>query len=525
RLLDGLNTIDWSESLKDQQRNWIGRSEGALLQFHVPGAEFLLEVFTTRIDTLFGATFLVVAPEHEYMQQLITDEQRPAMEEYLAYVGSRSDIQRQQEKAVTGCFTGSYAEHPFTGIKIPIWTAEYVLAGYGTGAIMAVPADDERDRKFAEKFGLTVIEIIDKTMYEGATIEDKVGKMINSDFLNGMEVKDAIEEMIKRVEEMNIGKRQVNYKLRDASYSRQRYWGEPFPIKYEVHGDTDSPFVDENENDEADIPVGLDESQLPVELPQVESYKPSGDGRSPLATNADWVAKNLETDTMPGYAGSSWYYFRYMDPQNNNAFAGKEAVDYWQNVDVYFGGSEHAVGHLLYSRFWHKVLFDLGYAPTEEPFKKLVNQGMIQGVSSIIYRIDIFKRGRVMPLGLVKIDHPMLFITKEFNDLRIKGDVKAIEKIFDIATKYDSPDLRIDEIEYTTTSLKVDISIVNNDQLDIEKYKVWRPESADAIFVTNEQGTFVCGSEVEKMSKSKYNVVNPDDVIAQYGADCFRMFE
>ncbi|HLP49588.1 MAG TPA: class I tRNA ligase family protein [Chitinophagales bacterium] len=533
RLLDGLNTIDWSESLKDQQRNWIGRSEGALLQFHVPGAEFLLEVFTTRIDTLFGATFLVVAPEHEYMQQLITDEQRPAMEEYLAYVGSRSDIERQQEKAVTGCFTGSYAEHPFTGIKIPIWTAEYVLAGYGTGAIMAVPADDERDRKFAEKFGLTVIEIIDKTMYEGATIEDKLGKMINSDFLNGMEVKDAIEEMIKRVEEMNIGKRQVNYKLRDASYSRQRYWGEPFPIKYEVQGDTDSPFVIEDDQDEADIPVGLDESQLPVELPQVESYKPSGDGRSPLATNADWVAKNLETDTMPGYAGSSWYYFRYMDPQNNTAFAGKEAVDYWQNVDVYFGGSEHAVGHLLYSRFWHKVLFDLGYAPTEEPFKKLVNQGMIQGVSSVVYRVNGTK----------------IFLSKGIIDKVLNSTIYNISEVVDqvnLQLGYQAFDgqgnttvaaakVPMEEaaaagmtlLNHTIkniSALNIDISFVSNDELDINEFRRWRNDYADAELVLD-NGKYICGSAVEKMSKSKYNVVNPDDVIAQYGADCFRMFE
>lgn len=483
RLLEGLNHIDWSESLKDQQRNWIGRSEGALLQFHVPDAEFLLEVFTTRIDTLFGATFLVIAPEHEYIQQLITHEQREEMDAYLAYVKSRSDIERQQEKKITGCFTGSYAEHPFTGVKLPIWTAEYVLAGYGTGAIMAVPADDERDRKFAEKFGLTVIEVIDKTMYEGATIEDKVGKMINSDFLNGMEVKDAIEEMIKRVEEMNIGKRQVNYKLRDASYSRQRYWGEPFPIKYEVLGDTDSPFVDSNANDEADIPVALDESQLPLVLPAVESYKPGGDGRSPLANNADWVKQNLETDTMPGYAGSSWYYFRYMDPHNPNAFAGKEAIDYWQNVDVYFGGAEHAVGHLLYSRFWHKVLFDLGYVPTEEPFKKLVNQGMITGQSAVAIYVEELRK--------------FISFTK-FEEYYPK---------------------------YTINSIRVDTRFVNlKDELDIKGFLNWRPEYSDYQFELD-GGVFTVKREVEKMSKSKYNVVNPDDVIAQYGADCFRMFE
>ncbi len=498
RLLQGLDTIDWSDSLKDQQRNWIGRSEGALIQFNVPGVEFLLEVFTTRPDTLFGATFLVIAPEHEYIDQLITAEQREEMNAYLAYVKSRSDVERQQEKKVTGCFTGSFAEHPFTGLKIPIWTAEYVLAGYGTGAIMAVPADDERDRKFAEKFGLTIVEVIDKTMYEGATIEDKVGKMINSDFLNGMEVSDAIAEMIKRVEDMKIGKRQVNYKLRDASYSRQRYWGEPFPIKYEVYDQPDSPFVDESATDEADIPVALDESELPLVLPAVESYKPGGDGRSPLATNADWVAKNLETDTMPGYAGSSWYWFRYMDPNNPNAFASKPAIDYWQNVDVYFGGSEHAVGHLLYSRFWHKVLFDLGYVPTEEPFKKLVNQGMIQGVSSFVYR---------------GADKPNIFVSRDsINRPLTQSELQELG----INSHRDLGNV---------SAINVSISLVKDDILDVDGFKKSRPEYADAKFIFDEDGKYRCGSAVEKMSKSKYNVVNPDDVIAQYGADCFRMFE
>ena len=500
RLLDGLSQIDWSDSLKDQQRNWIGRSEGALLQFQVDGGvstlpfsgagdgaevvQAFIEVFTTRIDTLFGATFLVVAPEHEFIQQLITDEQRAKMTAYLEYVGSRNDIERQQEKKVTGCFTGSYATHPFTGKKIPIWTAEYVLAGYGTGAIMAVPADDERDRKFAEKFGLEIVDIIDKSMYEGASIEDKVGKMINSDFLNGMEVKDAIEEMIKRAEETGIGKRQVNYKLRDASYSRQRYWGEPFPIRYEIQGDTDSPFVDENPDDDADIPVALDESKLPLVLPAVESYKPSGDGRSPLAGNAEWVKQKYETDTMPGYAGSSWYWFRYMDPKNPNAFASKEAIDYWQNVDIYFGGSEHAVGHLLYSRFWHKVLFDLGYCNTEEPFKKLVNQGMITGQSAIL-------------IGL------------------------AEEKKFISHTQFEKyyPE------GSGVFSVRVDTKFVNlKDELDIEAFLTWRPEYEGYEF-EKDNGVIVVKREVEKMSKSKYNVVNPDDVIATYGADCFRMFE
>jgi leucyl-tRNA synthetase len=533
RLLEGLNHIDWSESLKDQQRNWIGRSEGASLQFHVPGVEFLLEVFTTRVDTLFGATFLVIAPEHEYIQELITHEQREEMDAYLAYVKSRSDIERQQEKKITGCFTGSYAEHPFTGVKLPIWTAEYVLAGYGTGAIMAVPADDERDRKFAEKFGLTVIEVIDKTMYEGATIEDKVGKMINSDFLNGMEVKDAIEEMIKRVEEMNIGKRQVNYKLRDASYSRQRYWGEPFPIKYEVLGDTDSPFVDSNANDEADIPVALDESQLPLVLPAVESYKPGGDGRSPLANNADWVKQNLETDTMPGYAGSSWYYFRYMDPHNANAFASKENVGYWQNVDIYFGGAEHAVGHLLYSRFWHKVLFDLGHVPTEEPFKKLVNQGMIQGVSAFIRKMSNHNYSKKSFFG---------DIISNINN----GPVSNVFFSADMPDSIEGSDFKYSLHHVAIDCIKLERGNSDDNKLDLEKYvDTQKGKIIDRSYFMcqsgywfegkfhdyidgaklGDNGEFLIKREVEKMSKSKYNVVNPDDVIAQYGADCFRMFE
>ncbi|MES2622623.1 MAG: class I tRNA ligase family protein, partial [Bacteroidota bacterium] len=526
RLLEGLNRIEWSESLKEQQRNWIGRSEGASLEFWVSGLEFSIEVFTTRVDTLFGATFLVIAPEHEYMQRLITHEQREEMDAYLAYVESRSDIERQQEKKITGCFTGSYAEHPFTGLKIPIWTAEYVLAGYGTGAIMAVPADDERDKKFAEKFGLTVIEVIDKTMHEGATIEDKLGKMINSDFLNGMEVVDAIEEMIKRVEEMSIGKRQINFRLRDASYSRQRYWGEPFPIKYSIQDEADSPFVDDSSDDEADIPVALNESELPLVLPAVESYKPTGDGRSPLANNADWVTQRYETDTMPGYAGSSWYYLRYMDAKNPNAFASKEALDYWQDVDIYFGGAEHAVGHLLYSRFWHKVLFDLGYVSTDEPFKKLVNQGMIQGRSSKIYRTFLTYR---TVIGASVSNEP-IYISKDVLDsLRQDEGIRENEG-WQILRKFVEETVHIEVNPFSIfyeplIEIPVDIRIVKNDVLDIEALRTWRLENRNALFIVNRSGEFTCGHEGEKMSKSKYNVVNPDDVIARYGADCFRMFE
>jgi leucyl-tRNA synthetase len=456
RLLEGLERLDWSDAMKDMQRNWIGRSEGALVKFKV--GEGLITVFTTRPDTIFGATFMVIAPEHELVASITTPDQQKEIDDYIAYVKSRTDVERQQEKRVTGAFTGSYATNPFTGAPIPIYIAEYVLAGYGTGAIMAVPADDERDRKFAEKFGLPVIEVIDKSMYPGATIEDKVGKMINSDFLNGMEVRDAIKAIIDRIEVDGLGKRQVNYRLRDAGYSRQRYWGEPFPIVYKN-----------------DIPYPLPITELPVELPSVTSYKPTGDGRAPLANSAEWINHAMgtrETDTMPGYAGSSWYFLRYMDPNNADTFAAKDKIDYWQNVDLYLGGSEHAVGHLLYSRLWHKFLYDMGYVPTDEPFKKLVNQGMIQGVSYY------------------------------FNSARVR---------------YGS--------NYVDTGLRFKESSLQKYNQDFPDFKLMIADS-DWTGTTEDGERFVVlKTEVEKMSKSKYNVVNPDDVIEKYGADAFRMFE
>jgi leucyl-tRNA synthetase len=480
RLLEGLETLEWSESMKEMQRNWIGRSEGALIDFKVKDREDFIKVFTTRADTIFGATFLVLSPEHELVEQLVTAEQKSTIDEYVAYVKSRSDIERQQEKKVTGAFTGAYALNPFNGTPIPIYIAEYVLAGYGTGAIMAVPADDERDKKFAEKFGLAVIEVIDKSMYPGATIEDKLGKMINSEFLNGMEVKDAIAKMLDEVESRNIGSRKVNYKLRDASFSRQRYWGEPIPVRYKVVGEPDSPLKGESD----DIPYALSASELPLVLPEVDSFKPSGDGRSPLANNAEWVAKNYETDTMPGYAGSSWYFLRYMDPKNKEAFAAKDKLDYWQNVDLYLGGNEHAVGHLLYARLWTKVLYDLGYVPFDEPFKKLVNQGMIQGVSNFLCRIENENK----------------FVSSRLVDGYLHDGVKV-------------------------DSVRTNIEFVDSkDELDVDAFIKWRPEYKDFEF-ERINGAFHVMSVVEKMSKSKYNVVNPDDVIATYGADCFRMFE
>lgn len=474
RLLEGLNHVDFPESLKEMQRNWIGKSEGALIKFELEqpalpsdNNEPYIEVFTTRPDTIFGVTFMVLAPEHPLVTHITIPTQREDVENYLRYVRSRSERERQAEvKTVSGAFTGSYVIHPFTRQPIPVWIGEYVLMGYGTGAIMAVPADDTRDRAFAEKFGLPIIDIIDKSNYPGATIEDKVGKLINSDFLNGLEVTDAIEKVIKLLEEKGMGKRKVHYRMRDAGFSRQRYWGEPFPVIYK-NG----------------IPCLIDEKELPLELPPLDDFKPTGTGESPLSKIKEWVnlpdGSKRETDTMPGYAGSSWYFLRYMDPHNESAFVGKEAQQYWRDVDLYVGGAEHAVGHLLYARFWHKFFFDMGWVCTDEPFRKLINQGMIQGRSNFVYKLKN---------------------ENKFVSYHLKN-------------------------QYEVIPLHVDIYIVDNDILDLEKFKVMYPEYADAEFILEEDGKYHCGWEIEKMSKSKYNVVNPDDVIDQYGADTFRMYE
>ncbi|NNC94937.1 MAG: leucine--tRNA ligase [Chitinophagales bacterium] len=466
RLLDGLETVDYPESLKEMQKNWIGKSYGESIFFRVAESDKKIEIFTTRADTIFGATFMVLAPEHELIAEITTAEQKKEIEEYVSYVGSRSDIERQAEKRVTGAFTGSYAVNPLTEQKIPIWIAEYVLIGYGTGAIMAVPADDERDYAFAEKFDLEVVEIIDRSDHPEAKREDKVGKLKNSSFLNGLSIDEAIEKVGEKLEEMGIGKKQVNYKIRDAGYSRQRYWGEPFPIVYRDG-----------------VPYPLDEKELPLELPDVEKLSHSDKPESPLAEIDDWV--NLpdgsvrETDTMPGFAGSSWYFLRFMDPNNDRRFVGEDAEHYWQNVDFYIGGAEHSVGHLMYSRFWQKVFFDLGLVSQNEPYKKLVNNGMIQGRSNIVYR------------------------RKNTNNFVSKGLIDDFE-------------------DYTP--IHVDIALVENDKLDVDGFKQWRSEYEDAKFEL-EEGAYHCGVEVEKMSKRWHNVVNPDDVIDKYGADCLRLYE
>jgi leucyl-tRNA synthetase len=385
RLLNDLQDLEWSEAMKKMQSNWIGRSTGAQLFFDLDPDSYRgdekIEIYTTRPDTIFGATYMVLAPEHDLVAKITTPAQQADIDAYLQYVNARSERERMSEvKEVTGAFTGAYAINPFNGEKIPVWIGEYVLKDYGTGAIMAVPADDERDRRFAEKFGLPIIDIIDKSAHPEATIEDKVGKMINSDFMNGMEVLDAIEAINDKIEEMGIGGRQINYKLRDAIYSRQRYWGEPFPVRYDADG----------------VAHAVDEADLPLTLPDLDDFKPASGGKAPLARAEAWVKAvegfERETDTMPGFAGSSWYFLRYMDAGNPDAFASQEAINYWQDVDLYVGGTEHAVGHLMYSRFWHKFLFDKGLVPTNEPFKKLINQGMIQGVIEFIH----FQNGKAV---------------------------------------------------------------------------------------------------------------------------------
>lgn len=466
RLLDSIETLDWSDSLKEMQRNWIGRSEGTEMVFDtVCGDKHLpITIFTTRADTVFGVTFMVLAPESELVEQLTTEDRKEEVAAYVASVKKKTERERIAEtKSVTGVFSGSYGINPLTGEKVPIWISEYVLAGYGTGAIMAVPAHDSRDYAFAKKFGLPIVPLIEGCDVSEQSFDAKDGVMCNSGFLNGMKVKDAIEAAKDYVEAHGLGHRKTNYRLRDAIFSRQRYWGEPFPIYYKDG-----------------IPMPLPESELPLKLPEIDSYKPSPDGQPPLSRAKDWTYKGypLEKSTMPGFAGSSAYYLRYMDPHNDKALVSREADEYWRSVDLYVGGTEHATGHLIYSRFWNKFLYDLGYVCEDEPFRKLVNQGMIQGRSNFVYRI----------VG-----------TNTFVSAGLKSS-------------------------YDTTEIHVDINIVHNDRLDVEAFRRWRPEFENAEFIL-EDGEYVCGWAVEKMSKSMYNVVNPDDICNTYGADTLRLYE
>ena len=494
RLLDGLETVDWSDSIKETQRNWIGRSEGTEMQFKVAGQDFDFTIFTTRADTIFGVTFMVLAPESELVEKLTTPEQKAAVDEYLAYVKKRTELDRMANHSVTGVFSGSYAVNPFTGENIPVWISEYVLAGYGTGAIMAVPAHDSRDYAFAKHFNLPIIPLIEGADVSEESFDAKEGTVTNSPAegkqtldgfsLNGLSVKEAIAATKKFVTEKGMGRVKVNYRLRDAIFSRQRYWGEPFPVYYKDG-----------------MPQMIPEECLPLELPEIETYKPTETGEPPLGRAKKWawdvekkevVDKSLvdnktvfplELNTMPGFAGSSAYYLRYMDPKDDKSLVSKEADEYWQNVDLYVGGCEHATGHLIYSRFWNKFLFDLGVSCKEEPFQKLVNQGMIQGRSNFVYRIN-------------SDDHSKAPV---FVSAGLKKD-------------------------YDVTPIHVDVNIVSADVLDIDAFKAWRPEYENAEFIL-EDGKYVCGWAVEKMSKSMFNVVNPDMIVEKYGADTLRLYE
>lgn len=470
RLLKGLDTIDWTDSLKETQRNWIGRSEGAEMHFAIDGRENIdLEIFTTRADTVFGVTFMVLAPESEYVEKVTTAEQREAVTSYIAATKRRTERERLMDKHVSGVFTGAYAVNPLTGKKIPIWVSDYVLAGYGTGAIMAVPAHDSRDYAFARHFDLPIIPLIEGADVSEQSFDAKEGIMMNSEGpelnLNGLTVKEAIAATKKFIKEKGIGRVKVNYRLRDAIFSRQRYWGEPFPVYYKEG-----------------IPCMLDDKDLPLLLPEIDAYLPTEKGEPPLGRAKNWKTADgypLELNTMPGFAGSSAYYLRYMDPRNHDALVSKEADEYWRNVDLYIGGTEHATGHLIYSRFWNKFLYDLGIVVEEEPFKKLINQGMIQGRSNFVYRI------------------------KDTNTFVSAGKKK----------------------DYDVTPIHVDVNIVKNDVLDTEAFRKWRPEYNDAQFVLEDDGRYICGYAVEKMSKSMFNVVNPDDIVATYGADTLRLYE
>jgi leucyl-tRNA synthetase len=468
RLLAGLDKLDWTDSLKETQRNWIGRSEGAEMNFAIDGSDIKLEIFTTRADTVFGVTFMVLAPESEYVNLITTDAQRAEVEEYVRVSKNKTERERMIDKKVTGVFTGAYAINPLSGKKIPVWVSDYVLAGYGTGAIMAVPAHDSRDYAFARHFDLPIIPLIEGADVSEQSFDAKEGVMMNSEGpelnLNGLQVKEAIARTKKFIEEKGIGRVKVNYRLRDAIFSRQRYWGEPFPVYYKDG-----------------VPCLLDDDKLPLLLPEVDSYLPTEQGEPPLGRAKNWKTEDgyqLELNTMPGFAGSSAYYLRYMDPHNDNALVSKEADEYWRNVDLYIGGTEHATGHLIYSRFWNKFLYDLGEVVEDEPFKRLVNQGMIQGRSNFVYRVKD---------------------TNTFVSLGLKD-------------------------QYDAQPIRVDINIVHNDVLDTEAFRAWRPEFATAEFIL-EDGKYNCGYAVEKMSKSMFNVVNPDDIVEKYGADTLRLYE
>ncbi len=521
RLITSLDKLEWSDAMKEMQRNWIGKSSGAEVNFALPmsvnAAEgnSSIKVFTTRPDTIFGVDFLVLAPEHELVDTITTAEQKNAVDEYRQYVKSRSERERMSEvKQVTGCFTGAYAVHPLNQNLLPVWIAEYVLAGYGTGAIMAVPSGDERDHAFAKHFEIPITNIFGERYTGENAYSEKSGNIENSGYLSGMSIAEAAETAINTLVKIEAGKRRVNFRLRDAGFSRQRYWGEPFPIVY-VN----------------DVPYGVDENNatastdvLPVTLPHVDSYKPGPEGKGPLANLEDWVqsaAGERETNTMPGYAGSSWYFLRYMDPHNDTEFAGRAATDYWQQVDLYVGGTEHAVGHLLYSRMWTKALYDLGHIGFDEPFKKLLNQGMIQGSSRFVFEVLVnnlvrSRKGRIF----VSKSH-YVHLKKTENDI-----VKTIEYLNEIGIDCVSLENKREDSKISIIRHHVDVNLVDGMLLNLPLFKELFNINADSGYLlTEDDGTYICDAEVEKMSKSKYNVVNPDNIVAQYGADTFRLYE
>ncbi|MFA7272433.1 MAG: class I tRNA ligase family protein [Crocinitomicaceae bacterium] len=522
RLLDGLETLDWTDSIKEIQRNWIGKSEGCSVFFQVdslassseavqlPAAErsnLSIEVFTTRPDTIFGVSFMVLAPEHPLVNVITTPEQKETVENYKKEASLKSERDRQSDvKNISGANTGAFAIHPFTGEKIQIWIGDYVLASYGTGAVMAVPCGDQRDWDFAKHFGIEIFNIFDNVDISEAAYTEKEGVIANSDFLSGLPIKKAMKLAIHKIEEQGIGKGKINYRLRDAIFSRQRYWGEPFPVYFEN-----------------DLPKLVNDDQLPIRLPEVDKYLPTEEGEPPLAraTKEAWKEQfqgdRMDYNTMPGWAGSSWYFLRYMDPKNDNEFVAKEKVDYWKNVDLYIGGAEHATGHLLYARFWTKFLNDLGYIPFDEPFQKMINQGMILGRSSFVYRLNYI----TVPSGqTIENADPLIFVSTTFlKDFKI--NLLLRKKVQDILNKYN----KTLEFILDFQALHGDISMVDNDILDVEAFKKWRPEFKDAEFIREDDGTYLCGHEVEKMSKSKYNVQTPDELVEKFGADTLRMYE
>lgn len=515
RLLQGLEKIDWPEPVKEMQRNWIGKSIGAEFDFVLEDHDYKIKVFTTRLDTVFGVSYLALAPEHQLVNKIVTSDKKKEVEEYVEVAKNRSERDRMTDvKHITGAFTGAYVIHPFSGEKIPVWVADYVLAGYGTGAVMAVPSGDQRDFDFAKHFDLPIVPINDAMNIEEKADPTYEGKIINSYFLNGLTPKEAINRGIEELEKLGFGSGKVNYRMRDAIFTRQRYWGEPLPVYFKDG-----------------LPYLMEDSEIPLVLPEVDKYLPTEDGEPPLGRAENWVTAQghaIEKSTMPGWAGSSWYFFRYMDATNEKEFVSTDAQKYWENVDLYIGGSEHATGHLLYARFWTKFLYDRGLVTVDEPFKKMINQGMIQGVSSFVYRLNIKTDDSTEAAPEIYISKGIVDKLKKSNITKAESDIidRLINEGIASFNNENGTNWKYSTLsDYKISSRHVDISLVKGDVLDIDAFKSWRPELSNAIIIPEANKSYLCGSEVEKMSKSKYNVVNPDDIIERYGADTLRMYE